>query len=412
VLPLHDCAPLLERDGEEVRAAYDLTPYGDETHDWYVVSDRTDANGRPRRDDHVLGVGHAATTLAQLTVRRPVGRALDLGTGCGVQALHLSTHAAAVTATDVVPRALALAATTFALSGVEVERAGGDLAAPVAHREFDLVVCNPPFVVGAPDPLAYRDGSWSDAGRRGDGMSRAAVRAAASVLAEGGVAQLLVNWLHLRSTDWRDRVAGWVADLGCDAWLIQRDAQDPADYVRTWSADAGAGDPERSRAWLDWFRTNDVEAVGLGWVLLRRSGSPARIAVEEVLHPVDQPLGADLGGWLDRTAWLRLRSDEELLGTALRVADGVRLDTASVAGAAGWEPVARALTVDRGFRWSLPCDDATAAVVAGCDGTRPLAALVTVLELATGADRDVLVPAVCATVRGLFDRGVLLPPPA
>ena len=35
----------------------------------------------PVADDHVLGISPAATSLAQLTLREPVGRALDLGTG-------------------------------------------------------------------------------------------------------------------------------------------------------------------------------------------------------------------------------------------------------------------------------------------------------------------------------------------
>jgi hypothetical protein len=412
VLPVEDCGPLLVREGGRVRAAYDLRPYADDDHDWYVVSDRTDTDEGPVRADHVLGIGRAATTLAQITTRRPVQRALDLGTGCGVQALHLSTHAAAVTATDIVPRALTLAGATFALSGVDVERAIGDLVEPVADRRFDLVVGNPPFVIGAPVPLAYRDGVWSDPQRSGDGMSRAAVRAAASVLDDGGVAQLLANWLHVRGEDWRDRVAGWVSDLSCDAWLIQRDVQDPRDYVRTWAGDAGDTDPGVLEQWWRWFADNDVEAVGFGWVLLRQADAPYRIAVEEVLHEVDQPLGEQVTGWLDRTAWLRGRSDDELLAAHVTAAPWTRLDTSAVPAAGGWDVVASTLALDGGFRWTLPCDDATAAVVAGCDGSRPLSAMVAVLEIATGVPRAELVPAVCATVRGLVDRGLLLPPPA
>ena len=46
--------------------------------------------GRPRpRARHQPS---ASTSLAQLTIREPVGSALDLGTGCGVQALHLAGH--------------------------------------------------------------------------------------------------------------------------------------------------------------------------------------------------------------------------------------------------------------------------------------------------------------------------------
>ena len=62
--------------------------------------------------EYVLGISEASSSLAQLTIREPAGRALDLGTGCGVQALHLAQHAGQVVATDVNPRALAMARLT------------------------------------------------------------------------------------------------------------------------------------------------------------------------------------------------------------------------------------------------------------------------------------------------------------
>ena len=66
------------------------TPRTTPSGGWPRTCTRT---GRPLRPDHVLGVGGASTTLARWTPRRPVGRALDIGTGCGVQAFHLATHA-------------------------------------------------------------------------------------------------------------------------------------------------------------------------------------------------------------------------------------------------------------------------------------------------------------------------------
>ncbi len=80
-----------ERDA--VRARVDLRPYAAVdaagTADWWVVSDLGEvATGRPLPPDHVLGVGGASVTLARCTIRTPVARALDVGTGCGVQALH------------------------------------------------------------------------------------------------------------------------------------------------------------------------------------------------------------------------------------------------------------------------------------------------------------------------------------
>ena len=45
-------------------------PYGDEAHEWWVASDLSElATGQPLRDDHVLGIGGASTTLASWTVR-------------------------------------------------------------------------------------------------------------------------------------------------------------------------------------------------------------------------------------------------------------------------------------------------------------------------------------------------------
>lgn len=105
---------LLARDGERLRAVVDIRPYGspDDGASGYLVSDLTpglDGRDASTGPDYVLGASPASLTLTQLTMRNPVGRALDLGTGCGVQALHLARHCEQVVATDLNPRALALA---------------------------------------------------------------------------------------------------------------------------------------------------------------------------------------------------------------------------------------------------------------------------------------------------------------
>ena len=115
-------AGLLRRDGAGWRAVLDLRPYADDSDgtapgEWWVLSD---LDLRRQDRDHVTGVGAASLTLAAATVRRPVGTLLDLGTGCGVQALHATRHARAVTGTDLAPRALAMARATFALNQLDV----------------------------------------------------------------------------------------------------------------------------------------------------------------------------------------------------------------------------------------------------------------------------------------------------
>ncbi|MZG17932.1 methyltransferase, partial [Streptomyces sp. SID5914] len=156
VLPVDACleSGWLDRAGDdEVAATVDVRPYGGPGgEDWFIVSDLGCAVGGAggigsHAEGVVLGVGGASTTLAGLTVRTPVSAALDLGTGSGIQALHAAAHATRVTATDVNPRALHIAALTLALSGAPAaDLREGSLYEPVADDEtYDLIVSNPPF---------------------------------------------------------------------------------------------------------------------------------------------------------------------------------------------------------------------------------------------------------------------------
>jgi hypothetical protein len=71
-------------------------------------------------------------------------------------------------------------------------------------------------------------------------------------------------------------VGGWVAATGCDAHVVQREILDPYAYIEVWLADAGlVGSPayaDRYRAWCDYFDRLRIEAVGLGWLVLRNAG--------------------------------------------------------------------------------------------------------------------------------------------
>src|SRR5688572_30555474 len=71
----------VESSGQELRARLDVRPYAADDVSLWVVSDLTPGlDGSPIRvaPDHVLGISPSATSLAQLTLREPVGRALDL----------------------------------------------------------------------------------------------------------------------------------------------------------------------------------------------------------------------------------------------------------------------------------------------------------------------------------------------
>lgn len=137
---------IVEPHGAHVIATCDLRPYGDDSgRSWWVASDpTTHPRSEPLPVDHVLGIGGASSTLASWTPRTQVARALDVGTGCGVQSLHLSGHADSVVATDLSRRALGYAAFNAALNRADWDLRQGSFLEPVAGETFDLIVSNPP----------------------------------------------------------------------------------------------------------------------------------------------------------------------------------------------------------------------------------------------------------------------------
>jgi hypothetical protein len=395
-----------ERSGA-VRAAVDLDVY----HGWWILSDVDAATtDRPLRPDHVLGVGNAATTLAGATIRREVGAALDLGTGCGVQALHLCGHARSVTATDISQRALRFAATTAALNGLDWELLAGDLLGPVAGRRFDLVVSNPPFIVGpASTRYAYRD-----SGRPGDAICAELAAAAPALLTEGGTMQYLANWLHTAGDDWRDRVRGWFDGTGCDAWVIQRDVSDPVDYVNLWLRDASEPlDAARRESWLDWFDEQGATAVGFGVVTVRRSGrADPVVRVEELTQSVEPPLGAAIAAWFDRWDWLAARRAggfAPLLAECLRRAPDLRLTQEADHDGSDWVVGRQILAQTAGLRWTEEVDAVALALVSGADGGTPLRDQLAVLAAAFDLPVDALAATAAPVVAAMVERGFLLP---
>ncbi|WP_091372794.1 DUF7782 domain-containing protein [Actinokineospora alba] len=405
-------AGLVRVDGDDVRAALDLRPYGDDQGNWWVLADLGDDRlGKPVDTEHVLGIGHASLSLARATMRRKVGSVLDLGTGCGIQALHASRHADRVTATDLSERALALAEATFRLNGLSVETLRGPWFEPVAGRKFDQVVCNPPFVVGPPRvDFVYRD-----SGLGGDDASALVVRGMRDVLADGGVGQLLASWLHRRGEDWGDRVASWLPDEGLDAWFVQRDVAEPALYVGTWLRDTGVDprSPEgsaKAAAWLDWFEANDVVGIGFGFVTMRATDSDTEVACEDLRHAYDDPLGPETGAWLDRVAWLRAHQDPKaLLSARLVVPPTVVLEQVSEPGENGWSELVRRLHRTDGPGWQQETDELVTALLAGCRGQLPLGELLALLAAGNGLSADEVVNAALPVVAELIQHGMVLP---
>lgn len=149
----------------------------------------------PRPETELL-VELGAKFAAERARTCPAPRIVDLGTGSGIVAITLARLCpqAAVSAVDVSPEALAVAAANAARLAPAVRLLAGDWYAPLAGERFDLIVSNPPYVVSGDPHLVLNglpfepQGALTDGVAGGDGLAciRAIVSGAPAHLAAGG----------------------------------------------------------------------------------------------------------------------------------------------------------------------------------------------------------------------------------
>ncbi|MBC7725256.1 MAG: methyltransferase [Burkholderiaceae bacterium] len=379
---------------------------------WLIASDLGETvTGAALREDHVLGVGGASSTLASLMIHRQVESVLDLGTGCGIQALHSSRHARRVVATDISARALDIARLNARLNAVtNIEFRLGSLFDPVVGERFDHIVSNPPFVI-TPRLATVPAYEYRDGGMVGDDLVAAVIGGVAGHLTPGGIAQLLGNWEYRGEGNGLDRVGAWIdaVDGGLDAWVVEREVQDAALYAETWIRDGGTRPGPAFDtlygAWLDDFATRDVRGVGFGYLTLRRPDSAALRGQESArlrrLESLPGRLGhnpSGLGEHLDSALAahdaLAATGDDALLLRHFEVAPDVTEERHYWPGAE--DPTVMTLHQGGGFGRSVPLDTALAAFVGACDGDLAAAAIIDaiaqLLEADAAALRDELLP--------------------
>lgn len=413
--------PTLDADsssGQQLfRANYDLRPHAAQLRDglknWWILSDLgEDVTGEPIRPDHVLGIGGATTSLLKATVRNPVESALDLGCGCGIQALYLATHANRVVATDLSSRACEITRFNAALNNVDLDVRQGSLFEPVEGEKFDLIASNPPFVI-TPDSLRssgvleYRDGGMSR-----DHLVRTVIRESPNYLKPGGVTQLLANWEIPGSLghadDWDRAVRSWVEDLPVDAWILQRDRLDPAHYVEMWLRDSGQQlhqreDYEREYAqWLDDFIQADVVEIGMGMVALRKLDAQRPGVCEcDELEGGESPSGEEV-----QRALSSLRLPDDLSDLYLYCASDVTEERHFLPGAQ--DPSALVLHQGGGLGQSVTSTTALSALVGASDGELSVGqicgALAALLECDPRQLQEELIPQVRTLIRWGFLR--------
>ncbi len=397
-------AGLLCRANTGIRAEAALMAYEDV---FFLCDFLPQVTGSQAKDDFVLGIGPSTVALANMTVREKTGDILDLGAGAGYQSLRAASHGERVFATDINARALNFGHMNARLNGAtNIEFLQGSLYEPVHGRSFDLIVCNPPFVISPKGLYQYRD-----SGMEGDALCERIVRGAPGLLNEGGYCTVLVNWHHRNPDDWRDRPLSWLDSSGCDIMLLCSETEDPISYASSWlSRDAAVPPekfPETLDRWLEYYDCLGIGKISFGALVLRRRTGVKNWVFSD--RASEYRAKGPCSDQLKRifAAQDILDSGKDILGLRFILTSEHELTQTLEADEGTWKVSSAQIRQSGGFPFTGNVDRLMATLLAGCTGERTLGELVR--DIARGLNMDPgKIEAPCVDLMGkLMQKGFL-----
>jgi predicted RNA methylase len=398
---------LVEVEGDLVHRSVALRP----CQGFIVAHDFAAPDGR-RRPDYVLGLTGSTLTLASATFQPECALALDLGTGSGFLALLAARRSQRVLATDVNPRAVNMAAFNALLNGMQnIDVALGDLFAPTRDLRFDLILCNPPFVISPESDLMFRD-----SGLKGDEVCARIVREAPAHLAEGGYAQIMCNWVRRADEDWRERVSGWIDGSGCDAWIIQIHTDERDIYADHWLRQGEPADAEqyagRFQRWMSYYRSEGIDAIDSGLIVLRRRTGACNWVSFDTSRRLNHPNGvAILGGFASRDLLQSLGDDRAWLDLRLICHDELRFVQRLKPAAQGWIVDDAKCTLGEGLQFEGQVSPLLFHLLTLCRGHAPLSAVLREVAVRLGQPEETVAADGLEAARALVAQGFLQPAP-
>jgi SAM-dependent methyltransferase len=223
----------------------------------------------------------------------PVDAALDLGCGAGPVALLLARAARRVVATDVSPRALALARFNATLNGVSnVELREGDLFAPVRGERFDRIAAHPPFVASPPGASAS---TFVHGGMRGDELPMRVLAGLAAHLASSGRAVVLGDWPLVDGDPLDARVRAAVGEAPVDVLVLQSPPKNLDEYCALLAAvehrELGDAFARAAIAHRDHLERMGLRGLALAFVVL--APGTGWTSLVWIRHVNDAPVSAE-----------------------------------------------------------------------------------------------------------------------
>jgi SAM-dependent methyltransferase len=394
---------LIEARGDSFTSAAMLLPIDT----FLVASDHPQAIEN-KQTEMVLWPNPTSKFLGRFAVRRHSSATLDLGTGSGILSLSAAEYSDVVVATDLNERAVDFARFNASLNGVEnIKVLAGDCFAPVADRKFDLILSNPPFFITPQTHYLFCENQMEL-----DGLCRRLVKEAPQHLNEGGYMEMLCEWAQIKGESWEDRVAEWLANTGCDAWVMKGLTQDPEEYaqhrIRETSEDTSL-DSVNYDGYMNYYRQRGVEAIHDGLIVMRRRTGKYWVRIEEVPKT---PSG-DLGQMIQSTfaahdLLLENEADEKLLALRLLLGPHVRLEQICNQAEGHWHAESLTLRLISGFPFQMTVQPLVAEFLVTCDGSRTAEQAIQDFATTARAPLDTVRTESLAMIRRLIERGFIV----
>jgi len=348
-------AGILRMEGDLVASTISIQPY--ERMLFLFSRDGADADVAP--EEALMLISPSSLEVAHLMTRRPVGKALDIGTGCGFLAALVAPFCNEVCAIDVNTSAIRAAEFNARWNGLKnISFRAGNLLEPVRGQRFDLIVCNPPFLITPVPEIFSSRYVFKHSGLPGDVFCVNLAREASQLLEEGGYFHMLFQWEEPADQVWSSNLEKAFSGLGCDAWVARILTTTADEYAVEWVS--GLSEIEQADAEFltqqaqKYFRDKNVVSTGTGLLTLHRASHRQNyLWFDEAPDDRKEPYGDSVTTLFEVRARIMQSGDSGLLQQKLRVSPHLELLQTSTVNQYEWVPNASELLLSQGLKYSF-----------------------------------------------------------
>jgi carbamoyltransferase len=314
----------------------------------------------------VMNIGTSTLAVAESIARRPYDRVLDLCCGSGVQAFYRSGEAKEVIAIDRNPRALNYGRFGAGMNGYRnIEFRESDCYSAVEGETFDLIACNPPYVM-TPDRQAY----YRDGGMGGDRFSERILREAPAYLREGGFVHVTCDVGAMGGKSSLERLRGWLEGNGCDVLALGGKRLGAAEYAKAWlKADTKEYAEAEGVRWAAYLGELGIESVQNFLVVMRKRSGTNWFHFEMMPGTRKGYFGHQVARTFSARDLLK-KSDREIWEARLRLAPEMRLQHTVRPEGGTWKAERSRITFAEGLISEFEVEPRTAGLLAMYDGKR------------------------------------------